>query len=70
MVRTCGDLIRKLKSEKADKGTVDAEVKVLLALKELYKEKAGKDWKPDAGTAAAKSKDAAPKKEEQTKAPG
>ena len=67
--RTCGDLIRKLKSEKAEKATIDAEVKVLLVLKELYKEKAGKDWKPDGGAAPAKAKDT-PQKEEQPKAPG
>jgi len=35
-----------LKSEKADKGSVDAAVAVLLALKAKYKAATGKDWKP------------------------
>lgn len=35
-----------MKSEKADKGSVDAAVAVLLALKAKYKAATGKDWKP------------------------
>uniref|UniRef100_A0A1Q3F221 Bifunctional glutamate/proline--tRNA ligase n=1 Tax=Culex tarsalis TaxID=7177 RepID=A0A1Q3F221_CULTA len=46
-----GDKIRTLKSSKADKATVEAEVKVLLQLKADYKSLTGKDWKP--GTVAA-----------------
>jgi len=69
-IRTCGDLIRKLKSEKADKATVDAEVKVLLVLKDLYKEKTGNDWKPDAAPPTPKAAKDTPKKDEQAKAPG
>ncbi|XP_044264891.1 bifunctional glutamate/proline--tRNA ligase [Tribolium madens] len=41
-----GDKVRKLKSEKGDKSAIDAEVKVLLALKQEYKQKFGKDWTP------------------------
>ena len=45
-IKSCGDLIRKLKSEKAPKEEVGNEVQVLLKLKELYKNKTGQDWKP------------------------
>ena len=45
-IQACGDFIRKLKAEKADKVKVEAEVKVLLHLKGLYKTKAGQDWIP------------------------
>ena len=48
-IRNCGDFIRKLKSEKADKEKVMAEVEVLKFLKGLYKEKAGKEWTPEGG---------------------
>ncbi|KAJ8309483.1 hypothetical protein KUTeg_014357 [Tegillarca granosa] len=41
-----GDRVRKLKGEKAPKEQVDAEVKILLALKAEYKAGSGKDWKP------------------------
>ncbi|XP_078001176.1 bifunctional glutamate/proline--tRNA ligase-like [Glandiceps talaboti] len=43
-----GDIVRKLKSEKADKSAVDAEVKALLALKAEYKKLTGQDFKPGA----------------------
>ncbi|KAL7727828.1 hypothetical protein ACLKA6_019764 [Drosophila palustris] len=45
-----GDKIRQLKSAKADKAQVDAEVKLLLALKTDYKSLTGQEWKP--GTVA------------------
>ncbi|EDV94976.1 bifunctional glutamate/proline--tRNA ligase [Drosophila grimshawi] len=45
-----GDKIRELKSTKAEKSLVDAEVKVLLALKTDYKSLTGQEWKP--GTVA------------------
>ena len=48
-----GDKVRKLKSEKAAKDVVDAEVKVLLSLKADFKKATGKDWTPGATTAAA-----------------
>ena len=41
-----GNIVRKLKSEKAAKETVDAELKTLLALKEKYKSVTGTEWKP------------------------
>ena len=47
-IKACGDLIRSLKLEKAEKEVIDQQVKVLLLLKNLYKEKTGKDWKPEA----------------------
>lgn len=43
-----GNLVRDLKSQKADKSKVDAEVKTLLALKAEYRASTGNDWKPDA----------------------
>ena len=58
-IKTCGDLIRKLKLEKADKEVIDAEVKVLLLLKNLFKTKTGKDWKPE-GSSPKKEKDVKP----------
>ncbi|XP_040286384.1 bifunctional glutamate/proline--tRNA ligase isoform X2 [Bufo bufo] len=41
-----GELIRKLKSEKAQKDKVDEAVKALLSLKAEYKEKTGQEYKP------------------------
>ncbi|XP_015432761.1 PREDICTED: bifunctional glutamate/proline--tRNA ligase [Dufourea novaeangliae] len=41
-----GDRVRILKSQKADKATIDAEVKMLLNLKAEYKASTGKEWKP------------------------
>ena len=46
-IKTCGDLIRRLKLEKAEKEIIDGEVKILLLLKNLYKEKTGHEWKPE-----------------------
>lgn len=43
-----GDLVRNLKSQKTDKASIDAAVKVLLNLKADYKTLTGKDWKPNA----------------------
>ncbi|OCT79431.1 uncharacterized protein LOC100158287 isoform X2 [Xenopus laevis] len=51
-----GDLVRKLKSEKASKDKVDEAVKMLLALKAEYKEKSGQEYKPGQAPAAAPSK--------------
>jgi bifunctional glutamyl/prolyl-tRNA synthetase len=44
-----------LKSEKASKSVVDAEVKILLALKQEYKLKFGQDWVPGGAPASAVS---------------
>lgn len=49
-----GDRVRDLKSAKADKNTLDTEVKALLALKAKYKEVSGQDWKPPAQQPSAK----------------
>ena len=48
-----GDLVRDLKTKKADKATVEAEVKTLLALKAEYKAQTGQDYKPGAAPVAA-----------------
>ncbi|ESO04653.1 hypothetical protein HELRODRAFT_78758, partial [Helobdella robusta] len=52
-IATQGDLVRQLKSEKAEKTKIDAEVKKLLSLKADYKQLTGQDWKPGTATAAA-----------------
>lgn len=41
-----GNKIRDLKSQKAAKDVIDAEVKALLTLKAEFKKAAGKDWDP------------------------
>uniref|UniRef100_A0A7G3AAD1 Bifunctional glutamate/proline--tRNA ligase n=1 Tax=Lutzomyia longipalpis TaxID=7200 RepID=A0A7G3AAD1_LUTLO len=41
-----GDLVRKLKGDKAEKSTIEGAVKILLSLKENYKTATGQDWKP------------------------
>ncbi|XP_030371393.1 bifunctional glutamate/proline--tRNA ligase [Scaptodrosophila lebanonensis] len=46
-----GDKVRQLKTAKSEKSLVDAEVKLLLALKTDYKSLTGQEWKP--GTVAA-----------------
>ncbi|KAL7405656.1 hypothetical protein ABVT39_005011 [Epinephelus coioides] len=43
-----GDVVRKLKSEKAPKDQIDAAVKQLLALKAEYKQVTGQEYKPGA----------------------
>ena len=55
-----GDLVRKLKGEKADKAAIDEAVKSLLALKAEYKAATGKDWKPGAHVSTASSASSAP----------
>lgn len=42
-----GDKVRSLKASKADKSTVDVEIKALLALKSDFKSSTGEEWKPD-----------------------
>ncbi|MED6287234.1 Bifunctional glutamate/proline--tRNA ligase [Characodon lateralis] len=46
-----GEVVRKLKSEKAPKDRIDAAVKQLLTLKEEYKRATGQDYKPGAAPA-------------------
>ncbi|XP_053918570.1 bifunctional glutamate/proline--tRNA ligase isoform X6 [Cuculus canorus] len=41
-----GEVVRKLKAEKAPKDKIDEAVKILLSLKADYKEKTGQDYKP------------------------
>uniref|UniRef100_A0A8C5EF66 Bifunctional glutamate/proline--tRNA ligase n=1 Tax=Gouania willdenowi TaxID=441366 RepID=A0A8C5EF66_GOUWI len=51
LVAEQGELVRKLKSEKAPKEQVDAAVKQLLVLKAEYKQATGQDYKPGAAPA-------------------
>uniref|UniRef100_A0A8C1FZ43 Bifunctional glutamate/proline--tRNA ligase n=1 Tax=Cyprinus carpio TaxID=7962 RepID=A0A8C1FZ43_CYPCA len=48
-----GELVRKLKAEKAPKDQIDAAVKHLLALKAEYKQVTGQEYKPGAPPAGA-----------------
>ncbi|XP_053918566.1 bifunctional glutamate/proline--tRNA ligase isoform X3 [Cuculus canorus] len=41
-----GEVVRRLKAEKASKDKIDEAVKILLSLKADYKEKTGQDYKP------------------------
>ena len=62
-IKGCGDLIRKMKADKAPKGDIEAEVKVLLLLKDVYQKRTGQAWKPSNAPAESKKKPEAPKKE-------
>ncbi|CAD7083959.1 unnamed protein product [Hermetia illucens] len=53
-IKAQGDIVRELKSKKAPKDQVDAEVKSLLSLKAEYKAATGQDWKPQATTTQSK----------------
>ncbi|XP_055848548.1 bifunctional glutamate/proline--tRNA ligase [Episyrphus balteatus] len=55
-----GGKIRQLKSEKAAKPTIDAEVKVLLELKAEYKKLTGSDWTPACASAVVVKKESSP----------
>ncbi|XP_030642053.1 bifunctional glutamate/proline--tRNA ligase isoform X1 [Chanos chanos] len=55
-----GDLVRKLKTEKAPKDQVEAAVKQLLALKTEYKQVTGQEYKPGAPPASAAPVQSAP----------
>ena len=48
-----GDLVRKLKADKAAKPEIDEAVKKLLVLKADYKSATGSDWKPGAAPVPA-----------------
>jgi len=50
-----GDVVRKLKADKAAKPAIDEAVKKLLALKTEYKTATGQDWKPGAAPVKAAS---------------
>ncbi|XP_077195875.1 bifunctional glutamate/proline--tRNA ligase isoform X6 [Paroedura picta] len=58
-----GEVVRKLKAEKAEKATVDAAVQDLLQLKAQYKSLAGVDYKP-VSAAGAEDKDKKSKEKE------
>ncbi|XP_053568750.1 bifunctional glutamate/proline--tRNA ligase [Bombina bombina] len=64
-----GEEVRKLKAEKAEKGKVDAAVKVLLDLKTQYKALTGTEYKPvsAAGSEDKKQKEKDNKSEKQNK---
>lgn len=61
-IKNQGDKVRSLKSSKADKNIIDQEVKILLSLKNDYKNAFGQDWKPEASEATASKR----RKEERT----
>ncbi|XP_076330314.1 LOW QUALITY PROTEIN: bifunctional glutamate/proline--tRNA ligase-like [Tachypleus tridentatus] len=48
-IKTQGDKIRQMKSEKANKDMLDPEIQVLLKLKSDYKAFTGREWKPPNG---------------------
>ena len=50
-----GEIVRKLKADKADKEDVTANVQILLDLKAKFKEKLGKDYKPAGGDGGGRS---------------
>ncbi|XP_023953456.1 bifunctional glutamate/proline--tRNA ligase isoform X2 [Bicyclus anynana] len=50
-----GDLVRSLKTAKAEKAKVDSAVKLLLELKAKFKAETGQDWKPGAVSAPVSS---------------
>lgn len=63
-----GTIVRDLKTQKADKAKIDAEVKTLLELKKKYEELTGQEWKPEGGAGnAPRSKAPKPAKEAKPK---
>ncbi|GBM15901.1 Bifunctional glutamate/proline--tRNA ligase [Araneus ventricosus] len=60
-IRAQGDIVRKLKSEKAEKSAVDTEVQKLLKLKAEFKNATGFDWKPDFKPQSVKTEPRNPK---------
>ena len=69
-IKNVGDLIRKLKTEKATKDQIGEEVKVLLLLKNCYKNKTGNEWKPANAPAEPKKEKKEPVKTEAPKTDG
>uniref|UniRef100_A0A1L8DRV9 Bifunctional glutamate/proline--tRNA ligase n=1 Tax=Nyssomyia neivai TaxID=330878 RepID=A0A1L8DRV9_9DIPT len=62
-----GDLVRKLKGDKAEKIIIDGAVKTLLALKNNYKVVTGKEWKPGCVVPkAVEAKEKTPEAKEKT----
>ncbi|XP_034283741.1 bifunctional glutamate/proline--tRNA ligase isoform X4 [Pantherophis guttatus] len=64
-----GEVVRKLKAEKASKDKVDEAVKLLLSLKTEYKEKTGQDYKPGQ-SASSQTSDLKHPKSTETSSPG
>ena len=64
-ISTQGNLVRKLKNEKADAADIEANVKILNDLKGKYKEKTGEDWIAPAGSGKKSGKNNKNKKEQQ-----
>ncbi|XP_058021417.1 bifunctional glutamate/proline--tRNA ligase isoform X2 [Ahaetulla prasina] len=64
-----GEVVRKLKAEKASKDKVDEAVKLLLSLKAEYKEKTGQDYKPGQ-SASSQTSDLKHPKSTETSSPG
>jgi len=58
-IKAQGDKIRELKSAKASKDEIGAEVKILLELKAKFKAETGSDWKPAEAAKPAAAKPAA-----------
>jgi len=58
-----GDIVRKLKADKADKATVTEAVNKLLALKAEYKTATGQDWKPGAAPSTVTKQPSPPKEQ-------
>jgi len=56
-IKSQGDKVRQLKTEKAEKAAVDEAVKQLLALKAEFKSATGQDWKPAAEPKKEKGKE-------------
>ncbi|KAM0731770.1 Bifunctional glutamate/proline--tRNA ligase [Formica fusca] len=71
-IKKQGDKVRNLKSSKADKSIIDREVKILLSLKNDYKNATGQEWKPSQITTAGSSDTASKEtfKEARTNATG
>ena len=64
-----GATIRKLKSEKASKEDIDAQVKVLLDLKARFRSIVGEDWKPAEAPSKGKKQKNGPKEAPAAAAP-
>jgi len=56
-IKAQGDIVRKLKADKAEKAAIDASIKELLNLKAEFKSITGSDWKPASEPKQDKNKD-------------
>ncbi|XP_054001719.1 bifunctional glutamate/proline--tRNA ligase [Hylaeus anthracinus] len=62
-IQSQGNKVRQLKDSKSDKSLIDQEVKILLDLKNNYKQLTGQEWKPQKSDVSSKKK----KKEDTSK---